>query len=74
MEGGAAAQHIWGLLGEIFATRQCREVCAGRGVENGRNGLESVKKTDQVARVGMGTRFAARPLLSITGDNNPASI
>ena len=38
------------------------------------DGLESVKKTDQVARVGMGTRFAARPLLSITGDNNPASI
>jgi hypothetical protein len=38
------------------------------------DGLESVKKTDQVAGVGMGTRFAARPFLRITGDTTPASV
>ncbi|MBP2432166.1 hypothetical protein ABIF38_003172 [Bradyrhizobium japonicum] len=55
MEG---AERLWqsGLLGEIFAMRQSRPGGATGGGPRQQHGLESDKKTLQVAWVGRGLR------------------
>jgi hypothetical protein len=60
------------MLGTLRASFARLDPASGKG--NG-DGLESVKKTDQVASVGMGTRFADRPRFKQhPGDTNPASV
>jgi hypothetical protein len=74
MEEAAGSRHYQRLLGEIFALRQCaRFWTIGRGSQR-QDGLESVKKTLQVAWVGTGHPMHRPPRATQTFDLNPIRI
>jgi hypothetical protein len=66
-----------GLLGEIFAMRQCNASMAGACDQwacfGTWHGLESVKKTHQVAGVGKGS-YTRPDFSAATGRRKPAAV